>query len=291
MQPLDRLPSKKGLGLMLLSALIFGLSDAFMKSLSASFPATQIGFIRFALGGLILWPILRSKKIPLKGQCTWILLLRGLGGTLSFFCLVKSFALIPLSTAIVLFYTFPVFVALFSALLFRVTIGRGELLLIGAGMTGIYILADPEVQPIHLGYLLGILGSSLAGLATVMVHKARQQNGPFIIYFYFCLMGTLISFPFFGGFRWPDTQQGLLFMALAVIALVAQVLMNQGFKYCQATEGSLILMSEAIFASLAGILMFKEPITLRFLAGAMFIIGSGLGLNLVSRRSRHAPVS
>lgn len=73
--------------------------------------------------------------------------------------------------------------------------------------------------------------------------------------------------------------------------LVGQVLMNQAFKFCKASEGSLIMMSEIVFAGIAGFLIFKDPLTSHFLIGAFLIIGSGLGLNLMSRKSRHSPVS
>ena len=98
-----------GLGLMLLSALIFSFADILTKHLSSFFPPTQIAFARFLIGGALLWPILSSKGISLRGNQTRILVLRGLFGTLSFFCLLKSIAMIPLSNAIVLLYTFPLF--------------------------------------------------------------------------------------------------------------------------------------------------------------------------------------
>jgi drug/metabolite transporter (DMT)-like permease len=72
--------------------------------------------------------------------------------------------------------------------------------------------------------------------------------------------------------------------------LVGQILMNQAFKFCKASEGSLIMMSEIVFAAIAGFLMFKDPLTFHFLIGAFLIIGSGVGLNLMSRKSRHSPV-
>jgi len=37
-----------------------------------------------------------------------------------------------------------------------------------------------------------------------------------------------------------------------------QLMMNQGFKYCSAVEGSLLLMSELIFAGIAGVFLFGD---------------------------------
>ena len=112
-----------------------------------------------------------------------------------------------------------------------------------------------------------------------------------IIYFYFCLMGTLLSIPFIQEFRVPNANHAIVLILASIAVMVAQILMNQGFRYCKAAEGSLILMSEIIFAGIGGFLIFKDPITPRFLFGGFLIIGSGMGLNLINRKSRHAPVS
>jgi drug/metabolite transporter (DMT)-like permease len=281
-----------GLGLMLLAAFIFSFTDIFIKYLSSSFSPNQIAFVRFLIGGFILWPVLSSRGMSLRGNQTRILILRGLFGTLSFFCLLKSIAMIPLSNAIVLHYTFPLFAALFSYLLFRTSLEKGELILIMIGLIGIYILTNPDFHSFNQGYLFGLLSGCLGGMAMVLAHKARQRNSPFIIYFYFCLIGGMITFPFvIQGFKVPTIQHGILLVLTALLLLLGQVLMNHGLKFCKASEGSLILMSEVVFTGIAGFLIFKDPLTLNFLAGTILIIGSGVGLNLLSRRSRHSPVS
>lgn len=284
-----------GLALMLLSAMIFSFADVLTKHLSSFFSPVQIAFARFLLGGFILWPVLSSKGIPLRGNQTRILVLRGLFGTLSFFCLLQSIAMIPLSNAIVLLYTFPLFAFLFSFLFFRTRVEIIEILLIGIGLSGVYIFINPDFHSFNLGYMYGLLSGCLGGMVIVFIHKARQTNGPLIIYFYFCLIGGIITFPFWvqgfwvQGFRIPEAHRGIPLVLLAFLLLIAQVLMNHGFKYCKAAEGSLIMMSEVVFAGVAGVLLFKDSITYHFIVGGFLIIGSGVGLNLMSRISKHSP--
>jgi drug/metabolite transporter (DMT)-like permease len=281
---------KSGFWLILLATVIFSLADVLIKSISSSFTPPQIGFTRFLLGGLILWPILSSRGISLRGDHTVILILRGLFGTLSFFCLLKCIAMIPLSNAIVLFYTFPLFVVLFSFFLFRTAIEKGELVLIGVGLVGIYVLTNPDFHSFSLGYMFGLLASGFGGVAMVLIHKARQTNDPFIIYFHFCLVGMVLCFPFcIQGFELPHFQHWILLISVALVLLVAQILMNHGLKFYKASEGSLIMMSEVVFAGIGGVLIFEDPVTPNFLAGALLIVGSGVGLNLMTRRSRHSP--
>ena len=276
-----------GFWLMVLAAFIYSIGDTVLKVLSSSLPTTEIVFIRFLLGALLLWPILSSRRISFKGNHLRFLILRGLLGTISFFCLLKSMAMIPLSITMVLFYTFPLFTALFSFFLLGETVGKGELGLIVVGLLGIYILINPGAHPFDLGYLFGLLASCLGGMCMVIIRKARETNGPLIIYFYFCLVGGGFSLPLFVlNFKMPDFQQWILLLTMGLTLLVAQVLMNHGFKFCKAAEGSLFLMSELVFAGIAGILLFKDPVTLHFLAGTILIVGSGLGLNLMKRRPR-----
>ena len=285
MAMLKRLLSS-GLGLMVLAAFIYSISDILNKLLTLSLPITEIAFFRFFLGGMILWPILVSRRISLKGNQIWALILRGIFGTVSFFCLLESMARIPISLTMVLFYTFPIFTAFFSFLLLGETIKKKGFALIVIGLAGIFILMNPSLHSFNQGYLFALLASLIGAMAMVMTRKARGTNGALIIYFYFCMVGGAISFPFFlYHFKMPNLQEGVLLFSLGVLLLVAQVMMNHGFKYCKAAEGSLILMSEVVFTGMAGIYLFRDPMTVHFGVGALLIVVSGFGLNWVSRKS------
>jgi drug/metabolite transporter (DMT)-like permease len=278
---------ESGLIVMVLSAFLYALTDIIIKCIAPSFGVIQIAFARFLLGALILWPMLISSSQSLIGNSTRFLLLRGLTGTLAFFCLVKSIAMIPLSNAMVLFYTFPLFATFFSILFLREHFKKMEIMLIFLGLIGIYIFINPSSHVYTMGHVFGLLAGCFTGFTVVLIRKLRKTNGPLIIYFYFCLVGGIFSFPFFiARFRLPGFEQSLLLVVLAVIFLFAQILMNQGFKYCKASEGSVILMSEVVFTGIAGVVIFNDSLSLGFLIGACLIVGSGVGLNLMSRESR-----
>jgi hypothetical protein len=59
----------------------------------------------------------------------------------------------------------------------------------------------------------------------------------------------------------------LLLVFLAVIFLVAQIIMKQGFKFCKAPEDGVILMPEIVFKGIAGVIVFNITLPLNFLAG------------------------
>jgi len=274
---------------MALSALAFASSSVAIKPLASELPAPQIIFVHFLTGILVLGPVLFLRGSGLRGNPTWVLVLRGLCGTFSFFLFLRALTLIPLSSTIVLFCAYPVFVVVFSWLLSKTTIEKNDLLLIFTGVMGATILINPGFHSFNLGYVYALLSGSMEAMGIVIVAKARPKNNPFIIHFYFCATGGMLSLPFAQGFRMPDVEGGFLLAFSALASLVGQVLMNQGLKFCKPTEGSLILMSEVVFVGAGGILIFKDPVTSNFLIGAFLIVASGVGLTLANKKPRHAP--
>jgi drug/metabolite transporter (DMT)-like permease len=276
-----------GFVLMTLSAFFFAITDILIKYLSPTMGTMQIAFVRFFLGVLMLVPVMRVRGEPLKGSSIQVLLVRGLTGTLAFLCLLQSIAMIPLSNAMVLFYTFPLFATLFSFVLLGEPLTRVEIGLTIAGTAGIYILINPASHALTMGHLFGLLAACFAGITVVLIRRLRKTNGPLVIYFYFCLIGGIITMPFFiAQFSAPRLHESSLLVLLAVLFLVAQIFMNQGFKYCKASEGSVILMSELVFTGIAGVAIFNDSLSLGFWVGAFLIVGSGVGLNLMTRQLR-----
>jgi drug/metabolite transporter (DMT)-like permease len=278
-----------GFGVMVASAFFFTLANVAIKFLSPSMGIMEMAFFRFAIGVVILLSLMVPTRTSLRGSQTLILLARGLAGFLAFLCFLKSVALIPLANAIVLLYTFPVFATFFCFLFLREPVSKWEIALIGAGLLGIYLLMEPGSHRYNAGDMFGLLSACFAGLAVVFVRRLVETHGTLIIYFYFCLVGAVVSLPsFLKGIRMLNLQQFLLLVVLGLTFLFGQLLMNRGFKLCKASEGSVILMSELIFTAIAGVLIFKEVLSGGFLVGAILILSSGVGLSWINRRSRRA---
>jgi drug/metabolite transporter (DMT)-like permease len=285
LQHMIRILLNSGFLLMTFSAFFYALGDICIKFISPSIGSVPIAFFRFVLGGLILLPLLARGQESLRGSSTRYLLLRGFTGTLAFFCLVKSIAMIPLSNAMVLFYTFPLFATLFSFFILKESLARMEVTLIGVGLIGVFVLINPSSHSLGMGHVYGLLAGAFAGLTVVLIRRVRRTNGPLIIYFYFCVVGGAVSFPLFiANFTLPSFELFALLIVLAVLLLTAQLFMNQGFKFCKASEGSVILMSEVVFTGVAGVLLFHDSPGLSFFIGACLIVGCGVGLNLINKK-------
>ena len=273
--------STAGALLMLAAALLFAVLDGLIKLLGPPFRVWDIAFYRFACGLAILLPILGWKGNPFSGQDRKLLVVRGITGCCAFLALVAAIRLIPISTALVLFFSFPAFAAFFSPLIFKETITRDEILFVIAALGGVAVLFDFSLHTSLLGQALAVLGGGFAGLTVSIIKKLRETNGPVVIYLYFCLLGSLISLPpFMANPQIPRVPvQWLMLGGIVFSALVAQLLMNQGFRYCKSWEGGLFLMAEVVFTSILGILFLGEPVTWRFWLGAAMVLGSAVALN------------
>ncbi|MDX1707090.1 MAG: DMT family transporter [Desulfobacterales bacterium] len=272
---------------MLASAFLFSVLDGLIKLSGPGFRVWDIAFYRFGIGLVILTGFLGTRRNPFKTPDLKLMIIRGLTGTSAFLLIVTAIRLIPISTAMVLFFTFPAFAALFAFLLFGEKISFGQIGCVVGALIGAAILFDYQLSENLWGQAAGLASGVFAGVTVCLIKKLRDTNGAPVIYLYFCLLGAVITFPaFISNPRLPTSGiDWLMIGGIALSALAAQLLMNQGFKYCKSWEGGLILTSEVVFTSVLGILFLGEIFSWRFGCGALLIVASAVFSHLTKDRS------
>jgi len=271
--------------LMVGSACLFTIMSTLIKLMPQGYSAWHIGFIRCTGGLLILVAFSRGKN-PFKGHNIPLLIARGATGILAFWCAVTGIRLLPLSTACVIFNSYPAFAALFGFFIYREHITWGQLACIGALLLGMAVFFEFGFTGISLpGLGISIAGSLFAGLVVVQIRALKAQNSAVVIYVYFCLigaMGTLV--PCILDPICPGTATEWAMLAgIALTSLFAQLMMNYGFQFCKGFEGGVYLSSETIFTAVVGIGFLHDPVSWHFWAGGSLILGAGLVLNLISQ--------
>jgi len=275
---------------MLSAALLFTLLNIFIKLLGPQFRVWDIGFYRFCGGVLVLLAVFGRRGNPYKGNNIRLLVIRGCTGSAAFVCLVTAIRLLPVSTALVIFYSFPVFSAFFSFLIYGERIGRYEIACTLGVLIGVGILFDFQLAGGLLGQAVALLGGILAGLTVTLIRSLRENNGPVIIYLYLCTMGTLVTLPKFALHPvWPATPlEWVMILGIIFSSATAQLLMNQGFFYCRGWEGGVFMSSEVVFTAVVGIVFLGDPATWRFWAGSLLILTSGMAMNRLRTNRRPA---
>jgi len=266
---------------MMSAAILFTLLNLIVKTLNPVFTVWHISFFRF-FGGLVMILIIFGRhQNPFRGNNTRLLILRGCTGSVAFISLITALKLLPLSTALVIFYSYPAFSAIFAYLLYGEKIGKLQLVCIIIVVVGVAILFEFQTGGSFFGQCMAVLGSVFAGITVTLIRSLREKNGPVIIYLYFCTMGTLVTAPqFIMTPILPSTPlEWTMILGIIFTSLTAQLLMNQGFFYCKGWEGGVFMSSEVIFTATVGIVFLSEPATLRFWIGGLLIFGSVVALN------------
>ena len=266
---------------MLAAALLFTAHNLLIKQLGPHYSVWSIGFYRFGGGVLLLVAYCSRFGNPYRGHNLRLLIIRGCTGALAFLFLLASIRMLPLSTAMVIFYSFPAFAAVFAHWLYREAIGGVGLACIVAVLVGVAILFDFQLTGDVWGQLAGLAGGAFAGLTVTLIRELRAHNGPVVIYLYFCTMGAMVTLPFFCLHPvFPaNAIEASMLTGIVLTSITAQLLMNQGFFYCSGWEGGLLMSSEVIFTAAIGIVFLGDPVTWRFVSGGSIIFLSVLALN------------
>ena len=271
-----------------LAPVFYAAMSSASKLAAAHMNIWQVGLGRFILGLVVVPIIVRILGLSLWGNKRFMLTLRGVFGSVSFLLLVASFQKIPLSLAMVLFYLYPAFTALLSPWVAGEPVARSAWpFIIGAliGTTIILWPVDSGGSQIGQGHILAIIASFLCALTLLLVRRLGKDNNIYTLFYYLCLAGCLACLgPLLiqkGPILPVQSIAWLELAAVAVFSIGAQLTINQALVQIPAPKVSVIMTAEVPLVACFGVIFLGEPLDWRLMAGALFIFGSGVGLNLI----------
>ena len=276
---------------MLSAALLFTGLNILVKLLGPQFNVWHIGFYRFFGGVVVLLALFGRHRNPYRGDNIRLLIIRGCTGSIAFISVITAIRLLPVSTALVIFYSFPAFSAIASFVIYGERIHGLEIACIILVMAGVGVLFDFRLEGDLFGQAVALVGGVFAGITVTLIRSLRANNGPVIIYLYFCTMGALVTLPMFAlNPVFPATPaEWAMILGIVFCSVIAQLTMNQGFFYCRGWEGGVFMSSEVIFTAIVGIVFLGDPATVRFWIGGGVILGSVVALNRLKAGRESSP--
>lgn len=187
---------------------------------------------------------------------------------------------------------------IFGALFFGEKITRIKIVSFILGTIGLYLLFSFNLQPMAILPVLCAVGAGLAGSAEVVFTKKiskKYSSLQMIVGIYLAIAISHFPLSFFlHEKQLPLTISSPVFLAqlaFTLSALLALYLVILGYKYIEASVGTLLGLLEVVFGLVFGIILFHEVITIYTLLGAFSILVSAALPSIVDiylqRRSKN----
>ena len=280
--------------LIILAGCFWGSMGIFVRKLGLyGFTSVQIVSIRLTLAAIVFCILLLIKDpsgflISLRD----IPLFFGLGvGSVLFFavCYFTAITMMPLSTAAILLYTSPIWIMLMSVLFFHEKLTGKKLLALLLAFAGCVMVSGISGEGITwTGFLIG-LGSGIGyGLYSILGTVALRRYSPYTVTTYtflFAACGSiLICRPADMVSKFVAAENMTILVLLCILtALVTAVIpflaYTIGLRTVEASRAGILATIEPMVATVFGIVVFSEPLTVLSGLGIILILSAVILLN------------
>lgn len=267
----------------LLSSFSFALMGLCIKQVGGRIPVAEVVLAR-SIVSLVLsaWLLQRSGISP-WGQRRWLLIWRGVVGTVALFCVFGALAGLPLGAATVLQYLNPTFTALLAWICLGEPFTLRVALAVLLGWLGVVVLMDPARMAAGLGtlplepVLLGLAGAFCSAVAYVSVRALGRSEHPLVVVFYFPLMSLPLTLPpVLAQPVMPTTTELLWLVGVGVFTQLGQIGITKGLIGLPAARATAIGYIQVPIAALLGVLVLGEAIPANLLLAAALVLAATL---------------
>lgn len=288
-----------GVLLVFLSASGFGLIPIFaLYAYGGGASVTTLLFGRFTLAAIIFFGYIlyKEKRIPVeRSQLKYLFLLGGIIYTLQSNLYFSSVKYIPASLAVLLFYIYPVLVALASSYLDKEVLDKKIIFSIVLSLLGLTLVLGVSFGGINLtGVMLALASGLVYSVYLVLGNRIVKETPALVTSAFICLFAAcsiLVIGVSKGDLDFNLT--GEAWLAILGVALCCTVLaiftLFRGIELIGTTRASILSMIEPLITIGFSALLFNERLSfLQVLGGAAVLLGSVLVI-LARDKSKNTP--
>lgn len=285
----------------LTAGILWGLMGIFVRELSTfGFSSIQIASLRI-MGGALLFLLFAAlfdrKKLCIQWKDIGWFLGLGICSILLFtVCYFTTISMASLSVAAILLYTAPIMVMLMSLVLFheRLTVKKSIALLMA--FTGCVLVTgiggDMQISAAAVGF--GLMSGFGYGLYSILGTYVLRKYHPVTVTTYAFLCGglgaLLVCRPWeivslVQQSESPGSLIGLIALTAFVTAVLPYLLYTIGLASTKASSASIMASVEPVVATVAGVVVFREKLTILSFSGILLVLGAITLLNLMPETS------
>ncbi len=268
----------RGIALSVGSTVLFSVSDATAKVLSAHLPVVEIAWLRYVIFVLVAGVLVRRAR----PRAVWprspaLQVTRGVCLVASSLLFIFGLRRLPLAEASTISFVSPVLTTMLSVPLLGEQVGVRRWAAVVAGLAGVVVVMRPGLAGFQPAALFP-LGSALCwALALVITRRMADVERPSTTVLWSAGVGALVLsllLPFDA--RWPTPGQMGLAVMLGLLASVGQSIVVVAYRHAPASVLAPFSYAQLVWAGFAGWLVFGNLPDRWTLVGAAIIAASGV---------------
>ncbi|TCP25435.1 DMT family transporter [Rhodovulum adriaticum] len=276
-----------GMALMALAMLLLPLGDALAKLLSASLHPLEITMWRLISQAVWMVPVALLLRRRLGGAMfSPIVALAGLCILVTLLCLISAFAVMPIATAIAIFFVEPLLLTLLAGPLLGEVPGPRRLAAVAVGLVGALVVIRPSFAAFGPAALLPLAAALAYALNMILLRLACRTRAALTVQLGATLYAVLAMIALAGAAAWlgavplsmPTTPgwEWAAVIGAGATATAAFVMIAEAFRRTEASSLAPLQYLEIVGATAVGYAVFGDfPDALTWL-GVAIILASGL---------------
>jgi len=256
-------------------------------------PAAQAAFIRYLIGTLLLAPVFyRILRGSLLVSDHKVHLVRGVAHGVGVILWFYAMARIPIAQVTAMGYLTPVVVTVAAAVFLGETLHIRRVLAVVVGFCGVLVIIRPGIIEVSIGQWAQLATTPLFAISMILAKKLADKSDPLVIVASLSLICTCTLLPpALSHWVVPTMTEVLLLALTAVLATLGHYTMTLAFRLAPLTALQPISFLQLVWATLAGIVLFKEPVDAYvILGGAMLVLSASYIAHreaMISKRTRN----
>ncbi len=270
--------ARLGIAITIVGGLCFTFQDSGIKWLSAEIAIIQILFLRSLFGIALLGTstLFSGERISLIVQRPWLLLARTATNIVSWILFFSGLKYLPIATAVALFFSFPLFLAITSVPLLGEKVGIRRSLAIVVGFIGVLFITNP-VAGIEWPMLL-MLGAAFGWALVANATRVLGETVNTSTMLFHTLLGfaATMSIPQFWIWQSIDFNTLLMVAAVAFFGVIAQFCLTKAYAIASPSIIAPFEYTALLWAATMGYMLWGDVPDIYATIGALLIIASGL---------------
>lgn len=273
----------------LLAGILWGMMGIYVRRLNAAgFTTIEIVAVRSVVTALLLFLVLffyNRKMLKICIRDIWCFAGTGILSIVFFnYCYFKAITMTSLSVAAVLLYTAPAIVMILSAVFFHEKITAVKLIALVATFIGCVLVTGlvGSTESLNAAGILVGLGAGLGYALYSIFSRFALERGyhSLTISFYTFVFASIGVLPLadvqkiYGACVEDIGMLGFYLVFALVSTVIPYILYTLGLTALENSKASIIAFVEPVAATVLGIVLFHEKMTVNIVTGIVLVLGA-----------------